>query len=88
MSDIIEITIRAALTLATIIALTRLQGLSSFSKMSGFDFAVTVSIGLVLAGAVITLDTELEVYVAALASLFAVQWIVAQSMRIIWQKPA
>ncbi len=78
MSDLVEIILRTALTLATIIALTRFQGLRSFSKMSGFDFAVTVSIGSVLAGAVTTLDTGLEIYVAALASLFAIQWTIAQ----------
>jgi uncharacterized membrane protein YcaP (DUF421 family) len=78
MTDMTEILLRAVLVIATIIALSRLHGLRSFSKLSGFDFAITVSIGSVLAGAVTTLGTKLWVFCAALAFLFAVQIIVSQ----------
>ena len=69
MPDLILILLRAMLVVATIIVLTRLHGLRSFSKMSSFDFAITVSIGSVLAGAVTTLTTGLWVYLTALAFL-------------------
>lgn len=38
----------------SMILLTRVSGLRSFSKMSGFDFAVTVVIGSVLATTVVS----------------------------------
>ncbi|UWR21052.1 DUF421 domain-containing protein [Sulfitobacter sp. S190] len=74
MPEFLFIVLRTIVALGVIIALTRYFGLRSFSKMSGFEFAVTVSIGSVLAGAVTTLDTPLFVFVIALAALFAVQY--------------
>ena len=79
MPIILEILLRSLLVIAAIIALTRLHGLRSFSKMSGFDFAITVSIGSVLAGAVTTLSTPLWQFIAALCGLFALQILLAQS---------
>lgn len=78
MPDILEIPVRAAVVIITIVLLCRLQGLRSFSKMSGFDFAITVSIGSVLAGAVTTPKTQLHIFIVALASLFAVQFIITR----------
>lgn len=77
LSDFIDILIRVALIVPTIILLTRIQGLRSFSKMSGFDFSITVAIGSVLAGAVTTLSTSPWVYVGALVGLFAFQIILS-----------
>lgn len=76
--DILQIALRAALTIAVIIALTRVHGLRSFSKMSGFDFAITVSIGSVLAGAVTTLSTPMWHFIVALVALFAIQMVTAK----------
>lgn len=78
MPDILEIPLRAAAVITTILLLYRLHGLRSFSKMSGFDFAITVSIGSVLAGAVTTPKTHLHIFLIALASLFLVQFIIAR----------
>ena len=50
--DVIYILLRAIVAVVTIILLTRINGLRSFSKMSGFDFAITVAIGSVLASTV------------------------------------
>lgn len=69
-----QILLHAVLTLGAIIAFTRLQGLRSFSKMSGFDFAVTVSFGSILASAVTSPGTPVWQPLAALAALFALQW--------------
>lgn len=73
MDQAVDIALRAAVVIGSIIMLTRLQGLRSFSKLSGFDFATTVAVGSVLAGAVTTLDVSPWVFVGALAALFAVQ---------------
>ncbi|MEW9918551.1 hypothetical protein AB2B41_02970 [Marimonas sp. MJW-29] len=79
MTILLEIFLHAALVIAVIILLTRLHGLRSFSKMSGFDFAITVSVGSVLAGVITTLSTPLWHFVTALVALFAVQIVLSQS---------
>jgi hypothetical protein len=48
--------------LAVIVA-TRVSGLRSFTKMSAFDFAMTVAIGSLIAAARLTLETTGEVSV-------------------------
>jgi uncharacterized membrane protein YcaP (DUF421 family) len=60
-----------------LIVMTRLAGVRSFSKMSGFDFAVTVSIGSVLASVILTPGPPLAQGIMALAVLFALQISVA-----------
>lgn len=60
-----------------LVALTRIAGLRSFSKMSGFDFAVTVAIGSVIAGTVMAPSPPLLQGAAALGLLFALQMSVA-----------
>ncbi|GLQ21129.1 DUF421 domain-containing protein [Algimonas porphyrae] len=56
-----------------LIGLNRLFGLRSFSKLSGFDFAITVAFGSVLAGTVMAEDPPVVQGVAALFFLFALQ---------------
>ena len=79
MDDALQIAMRAGLVVLAIILLTRMFGLRSFSKMSGFDFAITVAMGSVLAGAVTTLGTSVWVYCGALLALFAVQALIARA---------
>lgn len=67
----------AVLMLATVILVVRIIGLRSFSKMSSFDFAVTVSIGSILGGVTST-STPVLNGVIAVASLLALQWLVSQ----------
>lgn len=74
----LDIALRVIIVVFVIIALTRLHGLRTFSKMSGFDFAITVAIGSVLAGAITTLKTDLHIYVGALVGLIALQIVMAQ----------
>lgn len=57
--------------------LTRLAGLRSFAKISAFDFAVTVAIGSVVATTVLAEDPPLLQALAALASLYGLQMLVA-----------
>ena len=62
---------------AVLIALIRVVGLRSFSKMSSFDFAMTVAIGSVLASTIVTPTPPLVQAAVALASLFGVQVVIA-----------
>ncbi len=63
-----------------VVVLTRVAGLRSFSKMSSFDFAVTIAIGSVLASTIILRSVPLLEGLFALAALYAVQ-IVAAALR-------
>ena len=62
---------------AALILYTRLMGLRSFSKMSSFDFAVTVAFGSLLASAVVSSDPPLLLAVVAMGSLYGLQWLVS-----------
>jgi uncharacterized membrane protein YcaP (DUF421 family) len=61
-----------------LIGFTRLAGLRSFSKMSSFDFAVTVAFGSLLASTVLTKTPPLSQAIVALAALFLIQYTVSQ----------
>lgn len=63
---------------AAIILFTRLAGLRSFSKMSSFDFAVTVAFGSLLASAVLSPDPPLLRAVAGLGALYLLQYSVSR----------
>jgi uncharacterized membrane protein YcaP (DUF421 family) len=56
-----------------VILLTRLSGLRSFSKMSSFDFAITVAVGSTVASTVVLKSVSLLKGAVALAALYTVQ---------------
>ena len=56
-----------------LVILTRIAGLRSFSKMSGFDFAVTVSIGSVFASIIMGKSISLSQGIVVLTILYACQ---------------
>lgn len=62
---------------AAIIALTRLSGLRSFSKMSAPDFAMTVAVGSLFASTISSPRPTVLGGGAAFAALFFVQWLIA-----------
>ncbi|KAF0676003.1 DUF421 domain-containing protein [Profundibacterium mesophilum] len=70
--ELLETVPRALAALVLVIVLARLNGLRSFSKMSGFDFILTVASGSVFAAAITNTGTK---FYAALAGLVAI-WIV------------
>lgn len=76
MPDWMTFFVDAAILVPVMVGFVRLAGLRAFSKMSSYDFAVTVSFGSVLAGTVLSPDTTLTQGVLAMAALFAVQWII------------
>lgn len=77
MPAILQPFVDAFVLVGAVIALTRLNGLRSFAKMSSFDFAMTVAIGSVLAGTILGEATDAPGGLVALAALFAVQATVA-----------
>lgn len=71
--------ILAPIALMWILVLVRLIGLRSFSKMTAFDFVATIAAGSLLATIATTSQwTEFWQGLVALASLFAVQYLLAK----------
>lgn len=60
-----------------VMVFTRLNGLRSFSKMSSFDFAITIAIGSVVAGTVLSETPSIAEGAVALGSLFLCQRVVS-----------
>ncbi len=58
---------------AALVILTRIAGVRSFSKMSGFDFAITVAIGSIFASIVMGNSVSLIQGVVVLTILYACQ---------------
>ncbi|WP_407557551.1 DUF421 domain-containing protein [Winogradskyella sp. 4-2091] len=64
-----------------LVVLTRISGKRSFSKMSSFDFAMTVAIGSVMATVIISKSVSLQYGISALAIIYAIQMLVAAARR-------
>ncbi len=60
-----------------IITYTRLVGLRSFSKMSSFDFAMTVAVGSLMASTAVSSSTSLIGALVGLGLLYLVQVVIA-----------
>lgn len=60
-----------------LIIFTRIAGLRSFSKMSSFDFAITVAFGSILGSTILFKAPSLLHASVALGSLFSIQMLVA-----------
>ena len=73
----IEPILRAAIMIVVIILVTRMAGLRSFSKMSNFDFALTIATGSVIATAIVDSTLDLRVAIAAILAIFAFQALIA-----------
>lgn len=56
-----------------VIVFTRLMGLRSFSKLSSYDFAMTVAIGSILASTILSDSPSLSQGLVAVAVLFLIQ---------------
>lgn len=69
----------------TVITYTRIAGLRSFSKMSSFDFAMTVAVGSIIATIAVTQASLVEGMVA-LAGLYILQVIIAVLRRFNFMK--
>lgn len=74
------VVVSAIAIFAAVVVIARTVGLRAFSKMSSFDFAVTVATGSVMAS-VAASSTSLANGVLALVVLYACQWVVARLRR-------
>ncbi len=79
--DLWQVPVSAVVMLLVVVVSVRVVGLRSFSKMSSFDFAVTVSIGSIL-GSVAASSADVVGGATAIASLLgaqaAVSWLRAR----------
>lgn len=78
---LVAVAVSFVVVYAAIIALTRVVGLRSFSKMSASDFAMTVAVGSLFASSISSASPPLPVALLALGLLFAGQWVVAYTRR-------
>lgn len=62
-----------------LLALTRLTGLRSFSKMSSFDFATTVAFGSIIASTLLAKNPPLASAAFGLAVLYGLQYTVSRA---------
>jgi uncharacterized membrane protein YcaP (DUF421 family) len=70
---LISIIIAAIGIYAAVILFTRIAGKRSFSKMSSFDFAMTVAIGSIIASTVLSASVSLIQGVTGLATVYFLQ---------------
>ncbi len=61
----------------TLILFTRMAGVRTFSKMSSFDFAITVAIGSLIASTILTESPPLFQSIVAMGTLFIIQMVIA-----------
>lgn len=74
---LILIIISTVIIYGSVILLTRANGLRSFSKMSGFDFAMTIAVGSIIATTIMSERPSILEGVVALSALFACQRLVS-----------
>lgn len=79
-TDVAVVVVAAVAIYVWVIAAVRVVGLRSFSKLSAFDFAMTVAIGSIIASAA-TGSVPLAGALVAVAVLFAAQYVVARLRR-------
>lgn len=75
----LQIVVSAAGVLAAVIGLIRLNGLRSLSKMSSFDFAVTVAVGSIVASTLLSDSVSLFDGIIGVAALLFSQRIIARA---------
>lgn len=77
-TTIITIILATVLIYIALIAISRITGLRSFSKMSGFDFVVTIAIGSMIANTIVARNPPFLIAIIAFITLFALQMITAR----------
>lgn len=77
-SDILMVLISSIGIYFAVILFTRISGLRSFSKMSSFDFAMTVAVGSLIATTILMPDPPLLLAIVALAALYGLQIAIAK----------
>ena len=78
-SDFWQISLSAIGILAAVVALIRLNGLRSLSKMSSFDFAVTVAVGSIVATTLLSSSASLLEGAIGVAALLLSQRLISHA---------
>jgi len=60
-----------------LIFIIRLIGLRSFSKMTGFDFAITISVGTLIASPIINSKVSLSKGLVAVTAMLVIQFLIS-----------
>ncbi len=81
-ATLVTIFLSAAGIYLSIILMTRLFGKRSFSKMSGFDFAMTIAVGSIVATTALSTTTRFVEGLFALFSLFLFQFLIGWARKI------
>lgn len=76
LSDFYNVIFSALLIFITIVIYIRLCGLKSFSKMTSFDFAMTIAIGSLLATTVVSSSTNYTKGALSIGILFLIQSVI------------
>ncbi len=87
-TSIIAILLTAAGIYLAIIIFTRIAGKRSFSKMSSFDFAMTVAVGSILATTILSKSVSLIHGIVGLAAVYILQISAAILRRYSWFQKA
>lgn len=83
-SSLVMVAITAVCVYAAVILYTRLAGLRSFSKMSSFDFAMTVAVGSLIATTVVAEKPPMLQGIVALGVIYALQKGIGYLRRFDW----
>ena len=78
---LIGISVSVFIVFVVVILLTRIFGKRSFSKMSSFDFAMTVAVGSIIATTIISPSPNLSQGLVALLMVYLIQLIAAYLRR-------
>lgn len=85
LQDVLRISLSTVCVFIGVITYTRIAGLRSFSKMSGFDFAMTVAVGSLMATTAVV-QVSLGAGLLALAVLYLLQVAIALLRRFAFMK--
>lgn len=73
MSEVVTLLFNATIVFIIVIVYTRIFGLRSYSKMSNFDFAITIAIGSVIASIILNTQESVLIGLFALLLLYALK---------------
>ncbi|MBC3846410.1 DUF421 domain-containing protein [Winogradskyella echinorum] len=79
--NVLAILITTICVYIALVLLTRISGKRSFSKLSSFDFSITVAIGSILATVIISKSVSLQNGIAGLVGIYVMQMFVAYARR-------
>jgi hypothetical protein len=75
-SGIVRIVLIAPAAYLALVAMLRITGKRTLTKLNAFDLVITVALGSTLATQILSRDTPLADGVAGMAALVALQWVV------------